>query len=237
VTQGDLADQLVRVKLPRVYGYLKDDVVARRWAEEYPNILGGLLDLAAKVHQRLRTIEVKNPPRMADFAAVLACVDEALGTEGLSRYREQARRIAADTLDHPFIAKLVEGRHAFEAQTSAEILAALTPEDKTWHAPRGWPTSAQQASGLLSRNAPALRAQGWEVSDDGGRNRRNVLKWTIRPPENAREKPSQPSLALQHDHNRKLERVEAREDRRENDKRGEEGSPRDGQEKDPITRC
>jgi Domain of unknown function (DUF3854) len=94
VTQGDLADRLVRVKLPRVRAYLKDDVVARRWAEEHPNILGGLLDLAAKVHQRLRTIEVKNPPRMADFAAVLACVDEELGTRGLSRYREQARRIA-----------------------------------------------------------------------------------------------------------------------------------------------
>jgi hypothetical protein len=115
VTQGDLADRLVRVKLPRVHGYLKDDVVARRWAKEHPDILGGLLDLAAKVHQRLRTIEVKNPPRMADFAAVMACVDEELGTEGLSRYREQGRRIAADTLDQPFIAKLVDARHAFEA--------------------------------------------------------------------------------------------------------------------------
>ena len=167
VTQGDLADRLVRVKLPRVKGYLKDEEVARRWAEEHPNILGGLLDLAAKVHQRLPTIEVKNPPRMANFAAVLACVDEELGTQGLSRYREQGRRIAADTLDHPFIARLVEGRHAFEAQISAEILAALTPDDKTWHAPRGWPTSAQTAAGLLTRHAPALRAQGWEVSDDG----------------------------------------------------------------------
>jgi Domain of unknown function (DUF3854) len=129
VTQGDLADRLVRVKLPRVHGYLKDEEVARRWAEEHPNILGGLLALAAKVHQRLRTIEVQNPPRMADFAAVLACVDEELGTQGLCRYREQGRRIAADTLDHPFIAKLVDGRHAFEAK----------PQRRSW--PRSLPTT------------------------------------------------------------------------------------------------
>jgi Domain of unknown function (DUF3854) len=233
VTQGDLADRLVRVKLPRVKGYLKDDVVARRWAEEHPNILGGLLDLAAKLHQRLPTIEVNNPPRMANFAAVLACVDEQLGTEGLSRYREQARRIAADTLDHPFIAKLVEGRDAFQAQTSAEILAALTPNDRTWHAPRGWPTSAQTAAGQLTRHAPALRAQGWEVSDDGGHNHRNVLRWTIRPPEDARTKASQPS---QGDHNQTSADIEGREDSRENNRRGDEESPHDGKRDDPPVR-
>jgi hypothetical protein len=143
------------------------------------------------------------------------------------------RRIAADTLDHPFIVKLVEGRHAFEAQTSAEILAALTPNDKTWHAPRGWPTSAQTAAGQLTRHAPALRAQGWEVSDDGGRNHRNVLRWTIRPPEDARTKASQSS---QNNHNRTLEVIEAREDRRENNRRGEEESPRDGKRDDPRVR-
>jgi hypothetical protein len=195
VSQGDLADRLVRVKLPRVQRYLKDGDVARRWAMEYPNIFGGLLDLAAKVHQRLRTIEVIKPPRMADFAAVLACVDEELGTHGLSHYRNQARRIAADTLDHPFISKLVEERRSFEAQTGAEIRAALTPDDKNWHAPRGWPTSPQAVSGNLTRHAPALRAQGWEISEDGGHNHRNVLRWTIRPPEKPGTEASRPSQA------------------------------------------
>jgi hypothetical protein len=147
------------------------------------------------VHQRVRNVEVAQPPRMADFAAVLACVDEELGTTGLSRYREQARRIAADTLDHPFIAKLVEAMQSFEARTSAEILTALTPADKSWHAPRGWPVSAQAVTGQLTRHAPALRAQGWEVSDDGGHNHRNVLRWTIRPPENPGTKASRPSQA------------------------------------------
>jgi hypothetical protein len=236
VTQGDLADRLVRIKLPRVRAYLKDDVVARRWAEEHPNILGGLLDLAAQVHERLRTIEVKNPPRMADFAAVLACVDEKLGTRGLSRYREQARRIAADTLDHPFIAKLVEGNHAFDAQTSAEILATLTPDDKNWHPPRGWPASAQSVTGQLTRHAPALRAQGWEVSDDQGRNHLNVLRWTISPPEMARKKASPPSQPAQGDHEHKSEGMAEREGGREEGTRGTEERSRAYERKDHAAR-
>lgn len=32
-------------------------------------------------------------------------------------------------------------------------------------------------------NAPALRSLGWAIEDDGARNHRNVLLWTICPPQ------------------------------------------------------
>ena len=152
---------------------------------------------------------------MADFAAVLACVDEELGTTGLSRYQQQARRIAADTLDHPFIAKLVEMKQSFEWRTSADILYALTPDDKTWHPPRGWPASAQAVTGQLTRHAPALRAQGWEISEDGGHNHRNVLRWTILPPERPGTAASRSSQTSLNGHNPTTPDTSRREDTRE----------------------
>jgi hypothetical protein len=66
-------------------------------------VLGALLDLAAQVHHRLPAVEVADSPRMADFAKVLAAVDEVHGTHGLARYRERAKRAAADTLDESFV--------------------------------------------------------------------------------------------------------------------------------------
>ncbi len=50
------------------------------WQQALPGILGGLLDLAATVHQRLETISVDEPPRMADYGRTLAAVDEALAS-------------------------------------------------------------------------------------------------------------------------------------------------------------
>ena len=62
------------------------------WAAAMPHILGGLLDLAADIHKRLPSIEVEKLPRMADYALVLAAIDEVLGTNGLERYRENSKR-------------------------------------------------------------------------------------------------------------------------------------------------
>ncbi|MGB3699310.1 MAG: hypothetical protein WBA05_17925, partial [Gordonia sp. (in: high G+C Gram-positive bacteria)] len=39
---------------------------------------------------------------------------------------------------------------------------------------------------LLRRHAPALRAIGWTVDDDGGRNHSKSLQWTITPAEQKR---------------------------------------------------
>ena len=35
---------------------------------------------------------------------------------------------------------------------------------------------------MLTRHAPAMRAQGWEIEDDGGRNKSNATLWTIFAP-------------------------------------------------------
>ncbi|BBZ03014.1 hypothetical protein MCHIJ_24510 [Mycolicibacterium chitae] len=52
---------------------------------------------------------------------------------------------------------------------------------------------------LLRRHAPALRNLGWAIENDGARNHRNVLLWTIYPPHkdvaaHQASQPSRPSL-------------------------------------------
>ena len=231
ITQGDLADRVLHARLPRVGKYLTDAQVEREWAEAYPGILGGLLDLAAKVHHRLPSIDVPNPPRMADFAAVLACVDKERGTSGMARYREQSQRMAADALSHPFIAELVTRKCIFTAATAKEIVEELTPSGTLWKKPKEWPSSPQQASAQLTRHAPPLRAQGWTIDDDGAHNHRNVRLWTITPPEGeggtqpeqARQQASHASQASQEDQPPKSDATAGRESPRE-------ASPEDGKE-------
>jgi hypothetical protein len=184
VTQGDLADRLLRITLPRVNGGRRaEKVIAAQWVKQWPAILGGLLTLAVAVHHRLPSITVADLPRMADYAEVLAAVDQICGTEGLTRYREQAKRVTADTLDNPFINALIDNKYVCEDKTSREILADLTPDDEKWKPPKDWPANARAVTGQLTRSAPALRAHGWEIDNDDGQNHNNRVKWFIRPPE------------------------------------------------------
>jgi 5S rRNA maturation endonuclease (ribonuclease M5) len=186
VTAGDLAERLLRIELPRIEQRRADDDIAEAWQSARPDIMGGLLDLAARVHQRLRGLRVDDLPRMADYARVLAAVDAEMGADGMDRYRGKVQQAAADTLDAPLIAKLVTDRHGFDAKTSAEILDALTPalnpDGSAWRPPKGWPSGPRAVTNQLTRNAPAMRAQGWYVEHDDGKNHRNATQWNIKPP-------------------------------------------------------
>ena len=182
VDKGDLAERVAVVGLPRVKARRSEDELAEAWEQARPRVLGALLDLAAAAHHRLPAIKVDNLPRMADFAKVLAAVDEVLGTNGLNEYRERSRRAAVDTLDGPFISELVACGQAFNDMTSAELLAAIKPDRADWKPPRGWPKNARAVTGLLTRHAPALRAQGWTVDNDGGRNKANSTRWNLKGP-------------------------------------------------------
>lgn len=199
ITQGDLADRLVRVELPRIPAASRrsDEELDAAWVDAYPDILGGLLTLAAEVHHRLPSVDVAELPRMADYGRVLAAADAVMGTAGLARYAEQSRRVAADTLDAPLIGELVARRYLCDGRTSADVLADLTPSDR----PRDWPRSARAVTGQLTRHAPALRAQGWTIEHDGGRRRDKVTRWTIAPPETARiTDPHHPQTRAEHHH-------------------------------------
>jgi hypothetical protein len=193
--RGDLADRIALVDLDRI---TEDDrkpeaELEAEWEQHRPAILGGLLDLAAKVHHMLPTIKVERLPRMADFAKVLAAVDEINATEGLKRYRERAAHMAADSIaSDPFIACLQELEYTFTDATAATILAKVTPKDDGWQRPQDWPKKARVVTTRLIRHAPALRSLGWHIANDNGQNKTHATLWTIKPPPDRTGQPEQP---------------------------------------------
>ena len=160
------------------------------WDQLHPRILGAMLDLSVKVLAALPSVELVSKPRMADFAKILRVVDSVLGTEGLRHYLKKLENLAADSLTGDcFIQALLERARQFEG-TAAELLANSVPEKL----PKTWPKDARVVTTLLKRHAPAMRIAGWTVDNDNGRNKSNVLIWTLFPPEKECKPASPPSL-------------------------------------------
>jgi len=181
---GDFSDRLALADLTRITHRRDEAQLEAEWRRDYPAILGGLLDLAAEAHAMLPTVTVAGGlSRMADFTKTLACIDAIRGSNGLDRYRERASHLAADSLaSDSLIAELVAQRHESEERTARQILEHLTPTEKDWRRPRDWPRNARIVTTQLTRHAPALRARGWTIENDHGRNRDKVTRWTIMPP-------------------------------------------------------
>lgn len=189
-TRGDLAERMLTVSLERIDPDNRRDEqeVWESWSADHPRILGAVLDLVARVKRELPSVDLKEKPRMADFACILAAVDKVMGTNGLAHYKDGQQRLSADSLSSsPFMAALMSLQQDFHG-TSAELLARLAPE-KT---PKGWPANAGIATQELKRNAPGLRQIGWSIENDGAHNHSNVLTWTVSP-QMARISPPHPS--------------------------------------------
>lgn len=108
---------------------------------------------------------------MADFARVLAALDNVVGTDALPRYLAQRSRIAGDVLDADpagvALAALLKTRGMWSG-TAAELLCAILPEQPG----RDWPRNARGMAGRLKRLTPALRAAGYAVEHErAGRSR------------------------------------------------------------------
>ncbi|UUO02350.1 hypothetical protein M4D79_02180 [Mycolicibacterium novocastrense] len=110
----------------------------------------------------------------------------------------RADQLSEDSLSaDPFIEQL--RRHAREplvGKSGGDLLAMVTPVSDHWRRPKEWPKNGRDVTASLRRHAPALRSLGWVIDDDGARNHRNVLLWTIYPPykDVVAQQSSRPSL-------------------------------------------
>lgn len=180
--RGDLAERLVRVELAVIDAARRrtDRAMTEEWDRAHPRILGAVLDLAVEVASVAESLRVEELPRMADYARVLAAVDNVMGTDGLVRYMGQADALAGDVISsEPIIAAVVEQLTTEFSGTAAELLALLVaPEGRSG---REWPTNPRAVTALLRRNSPALRRLGWQVAAvEDGHNK--VLTWHLTPP-------------------------------------------------------
>ncbi|GAA1877879.1 hypothetical protein GCM10009836_69070 [Pseudonocardia ailaonensis] len=184
--RGDLADRTVHLMLERIPDTARRDdaEMAAEWEKSWPLILGAILDLTVDVLAALPEVKLASKPRMADFAKIVAAVDQVLGTSGLDTYLNLRTELAQDAAaSDPTLVALVEAIKEPFTGTAAELLAAIRPDAEKWKAPEGWPKSARGLSGQMRRNAPTLRSLGWEVTElDRSSSRAKQLRWQIVPP-------------------------------------------------------
>ena len=228
----DLADRTVAITLELIpdEGRLDEETFWSEWAAAHPQLLGGVLDLAARVMARLPEVVLGRKPRMADFARILAAVDAELGTTAFDRYARQAANLAAEGLSgDPFAGRIMKVIDTTFEGTSTELLELVHPDDPEWKAPKNWPASSRAVTGLMRRLAPAFRKTGWQVTQlEPGH--ANAIRWRISPPppaeksrENAREdsQGSRPAASASDASERE---------------RSDGQSPHDRQEKNPAPR-
>ena len=106
----DLADRTVAITLDLIADEDRQDEETfwSRWAATHPQLLGAVLDLAARVMARLPEIRLARKPRMADYARILAAVDAELGTDAFGRYAQQAANLAAEGLSGDSLAARIQ---------------------------------------------------------------------------------------------------------------------------------
>lgn len=192
--RDDLAERLLTVELHRITERRYDADLAAAWDDAHPRILGALLDLAAQVLKVLPDVVLTDPPRMADFARILAAVDRITGTTGLATYGRLAADLAADAVTgDPVLTAITERVTEPWTGSAAELLEVLG-EPHAEHR-REWPKNARAMTTILRRRAPALRRLGWTVDDLGRQGKANAIRFAVAPPGGERRGERQASEA------------------------------------------
>lgn len=171
---GDLRDRSVIIELPPIP---EDD---KRTEKDFygdlekarPKVLGALLDAVSAALGNLDRVQLKEKPRMADFAVWVAAAEEALGWKrgafmrAYSRNRSEADEIALANDPVTEAVRVLVDRHGEWSGTATEMLDVLgTLVSGEIKRSRAWPAAPNTLSNRLRRLAPSLRVSGIEYSD------------------------------------------------------------------------
>lgn len=164
---GDLAERTMVLDLQPITRETRrgEEELDAAYNAARPAILAALLDLLAAVLRELPNVTLSSKPRLADFARVLAAVDQITGWSTLADFTAAAESVNVDALaGDPFGSALVAWLDANGpwSGTATQLLDVLPPPDG-YH-PQ-WPKDATRASGRLKRIAPLLRAVGIHYDD------------------------------------------------------------------------
>lgn len=174
--QGDVADRLLKIELPRIASTNRrtDRQQSTAIEKARPAIVAGLLDTLAGVLAELPKVNLDVKPRMADFAEVLAALDAHTGWSTLDDYMRASESAAHDVVDGDTFASaivaLVEKLGQWSG-TCQELLEQVKGDE----VPKGWPHTARAVASRLTRLSPALRASGVEVDRREERSNRGAI--------------------------------------------------------------
>jgi hypothetical protein len=160
--RGDLAERQMPLELEKIGRVRDEGRLMAAYERKRAAMLGGLLDLLAEV--QANPVAVKNSPRMADAAKVMASVDKATGSSSLPTYRASLGTVSQQVLDSDpvgaAVVKFLDYRGKQYEGTPTELYEAL----EGFKADHNWPANARGLSGRLKRLVPDLeKAHGIKV--------------------------------------------------------------------------
>lgn len=150
-----------------------DSELKKEFKNDYPEILGGLLDIFTKTLAIIPNVALSKKPRMADFAVLGTALEQILGWEKgsfLRDYDENYKENMNSALESsPVIMALINfmqtrSKYKDNFARLLEELSLLAPNISV-----GWPKSGKGLSNILKRQAPALEALGIKIYFDGSR--------------------------------------------------------------------
>ena len=152
--RGDLGDRLLLADLEPIPPSKRrsEAELGRALDASRARILGALLTELSAVLKALPEVKLHGPPRMADFARVLAALDKLHGTESFRAYLRQRGRVVEDVLEADGVAAVVRELADWQG-TAGDLLKRITPEGPR---PRDWPTNPTALVARLKRLVPAL---------------------------------------------------------------------------------
>jgi hypothetical protein len=188
---GDLVDRMLLVE-PEVLDVRLSEAQVRAARETaLPNALGAVLDLVAAVLRALSDVHPNNLPRMADFARVLAALDQVTGWETLPTYRDKVAAMSAALIEGNTFAQALyrfaarpgpDGQPTGWEGTAGELLEELRALCLETGMPHGDLPDNGKAAGLkISEIAPSLRKVGVDIRRRKSGARR-LLQITINRP-------------------------------------------------------
>lgn len=165
--RGDLGDRLMLVDLEAIDDKSRrtEKEIESLFAQCQPRVLGALLGIVARVIDELPNVKLDGMPRLADFACVVAAMDNVLGTNALDLFLGQRERIANEVIEADAVGLAVMAFMASRdlwVSTPKTLLAELTPAEKK-EIPHGWPKNPRALTAALKRLLPAFKSVGLRV--------------------------------------------------------------------------
>ena len=179
---GDLADRMLLVEPDVLTHRLTEENVRAAREAALPGALGAVLDLVAAVLAGLPAVTVPDPPRMADFARVLAALDQVTGWDTLGCYRAKVTAMSLALIEGSTLARAL---HRLATRpgpggadpgpwegTAADLLATLgTAARPPASPPRSCPPTSACSAVRSARSPPLCAAPGsTSVPARAGRN-------------------------------------------------------------------
>lgn len=183
ITEADAAQRAVQLGLKAIPEEKRRD--AKEFADEFntalPSIFRGLLDLTAKILEKLPSVKVMHPQRMLSYVRYLAAAEEILDIEN-GRLQKVYRDILNDcqrdsVLSDPLAAAVydlvnLEKKSTWKG-TPAELLARLM--DINYPNTRHLPNNPIALSKRLKAMAAPLRSQHIEVEFQRSKHRQIII--------------------------------------------------------------